>query len=706
MKEKEIEKKFKDAINEDLKAGGNNSELIYNNFLSSYGKNDDVKNFLYDCYKLYLEASNPQNFYTKLILDPNSKQFNEVYNLMLNLFESNVTEEEEWYKECLKKTIDGKSKSPYILIVRYFRVYGDQKYDLKGNLIKFGTNRNIFTEKIVSFISGNYMPLTNSKEAIGAIGHVATLEKFRRQNHASELIRVFLNECNEYANKRGEKLVGLVGEVEDDAKDFFYRCGFRWPKNVYYAQPPLRFDPKTGEKNFYEVPEHLMILSVDKQKRIKKDTLINVVRALYHYWVIKKHAHFNKDVKRKIAYYVWRRVFKDFLNSVSCKSNYITLVKPLPSVILFQNNKFKINIRKLTLNEIEEFKKIIFKIFDPYSQQKILDSLDSFEEKIPFLDYEYLVITNYKNKVIGLSGMYAIRYSTGGFNPKLQNPIVARLNWFGILPNFRRKGIGYWVLKMTENFAKRRGVQIFCIETSNNPIYDTARKLYQKAGYRLDKCIPNYFGAGKPLRHYYIESSEVKNILLLPKWEIKPLNEKELKKIMELSKILFREDSYLFEKCLEDYFFQRQYFLNINQQENLPIFVDFFTLQKSKEIIGVFGIARYLWISSDAYWIRWFKILPNFNPAQLIKVCIFKCIEMGARMIIFEVSEKQDAKVLEKMGFRTGKTIPDVYLSKDEWISLLQLEYNQKLITKEQFKKAIKKPNLFYLYYKFLKQKT
>ena len=61
-----------------------------------------------------------------------------------------------------------------------------------------------------------------TKAGIGAIGHVATIDEYKGQGYGSMMVEAFKDECKKYAKERNETFLGLAGEVEDDAKNFFY----------------------------------------------------------------------------------------------------------------------------------------------------------------------------------------------------------------------------------------------------------------------------------------------------------------------------------------------------------------------------------------------------------------------------------------------------------------------------------------------------
>lgn len=345
--EEQIYRDYQNAINSELsKLGDKKDNLILieiarnvrNSMISKMNYEQSVHDCLERCFSLFQKAVNPSIFFTQRILDPYSDFFEQYYSLLVNSFDPDVIEEKSYYIRSLSETNAGTSLAPDVIVVRYFRVEGKQKYDLFGNLQVFDCLTNTETEQIISFISGNYMPLIdNNFEANGksifGIGYLKTLDTFQGRKHASMLLDEILNTSNTIAEIRGEEFTSMVTEAENDASGFFFKYGFRWPENVYYAQPPLIYNEKTGEKQFYEVPEHLMIYHIQRKMDLSKNFIMDAVRSLYYYWIImkfKNDPNYSDMAKTNISKYVWETVFKDFMDSINAIPNEsCKMVSPL-----------------------------------------------------------------------------------------------------------------------------------------------------------------------------------------------------------------------------------------------------------------------------------------------------------------------------------------------------------------------------------------
>ncbi len=336
--EEQICRDYQSAVNSELcKLGDKKDNLtlieiarkVRNSMICKMNSEKSVHDCLEHCFSLFQEAVNPSKFYTQRILDPSSNLFEQYYSILKHSFKPDVIDEKCYYVRSLTETNAGTSSAPAVIVVRYFRVEGKQKYDISGNLQVFDCLTNAKTEQIVSFISGNYMPLIdNNFEAYGksilGIGYLKTLDNFQGQKHATSLHDEILTVSKIIAEEQKEEFVAMVGEVGNDVSGFAFKYGFRWPEGVYYAQPPLIYNERTGEEKFSEVPEHLMIYHLHRKMVLSKNFIIDVVRSLYYYWIImnfKNNHNYSEIAKANISKYVWETVFKDFMDSINAIAN-------------------------------------------------------------------------------------------------------------------------------------------------------------------------------------------------------------------------------------------------------------------------------------------------------------------------------------------------------------------------------------------------
>ena len=84
---------------------------------------------------------------------------------------------------------------------------------------------------------------------------------------------------------------------------------------------------------------------------------------------------------------------------------------------------------------------------------------------------KYWVAKNTDGRILGLTGLYLDEGEKG----------IVWLGWFGVHPNYRRKGIGSLLLEYAIKESKARGFKILKIYTST---YETvAHKLYESYGF-------------------------------------------------------------------------------------------------------------------------------------------------------------------------------------------------------------------------------
>ncbi len=89
----------------------------------------------------------------------------------------------------------------------------------------------------------------------------------------------------------------------------------------------------------------------------------------------------------------------------------------------------------------------------------------------------YWFTTDKKGKAIGMTGLYRDQKN------KDDNENVW-LGWFGVHPEFRKRGIGSSLLEFTINEAKAQGFKTMKIYTSTDENETAAHKLYESFGFK------------------------------------------------------------------------------------------------------------------------------------------------------------------------------------------------------------------------------
>ena len=117
-----------------------------------------------------------------------------------------------------------------------------------------------------------------------------------------------------------------------------------------------------------------------------------------------------------------------------------------------------------------------------YSLRKSLSEDRSFTE--------YWVCKNPDGKVIGIIGLYSDRRYTS----------VLWIGWFGVHPNYRRKGIGSRLLKYAEKEAKKRKAEILKVYSSSHKNELASHSLYINRGFiktRINKTADRIYFSKK-----------------------------------------------------------------------------------------------------------------------------------------------------------------------------------------------------------------
>jgi GNAT superfamily N-acetyltransferase len=129
------------------------------------------------------------------------------------------------------------------------------------------------------------------------------------------------------------------------------------------------------------------------------------------------------------------------------------------------------------------------------------------------LNAEYYVATDVADKPFATVGLYSYDIQgAAGLATRKQldlkaHSLITGVGWYGVSKNYQGTGVGKFLLEWLEKMAKHRCVDTMFIETDDDENAKTARKLYEKLGYKLGFDVPDYFGNGRDLATYWIDVS-------------------------------------------------------------------------------------------------------------------------------------------------------------------------------------------------------
>jgi ribosomal protein S18 acetylase RimI-like enzyme len=148
------------------------------------------------------------------------------------------------------------------------------------------------TRRLVGMVAGSYMRLNESRGLVGAqraahsigmIEYLAIAPDAQQQGHGRALLTAFEEQMQAFAGQRGESLMWLVGEVDDDLLPFKFHLGYGLPTGLRYVQPPIEFDA-AGEPCFAAVPKHLALKPMAQSAlMIEADVLQTIIQTMYRW---------------------------------------------------------------------------------------------------------------------------------------------------------------------------------------------------------------------------------------------------------------------------------------------------------------------------------------------------------------------------------------------------------------------------------------
>jgi GNAT superfamily N-acetyltransferase len=318
----------------------------------------------------------------------------------------------------------------------------------------------------------------------------------------------------------------------------------------------------------------------------------------------------------------------------------------------------------------------------------------------PLVRSTLLVGVDARQRIVGITGYYFVDASTGVPVPGRPQPATARLGWFGVHPEHRYIGAGPALLELTEERAARDGVEVLCIETSSNPLYANARRMYAAMGYRASMEIPDYFGRGRPAVHHSLALSAASvrpQALLALDADVYA---EHGERVCELA----GEEATVWRATMEAALRQSRTPRSGSGPDSAwSADCRFWLLNPSGRIGGAFGLSTYVWIAPDVRWLRWLcAVESHCSRRDLIMAAAHQALSDGARLLVMEMAQESDRPVLPDLGFRTGRTLADVYCPPPEWERALRDEYKAGLISEDALRAGLADGCEFFLYWKRL----
>jgi len=321
--------------------------------------------------------------------------------------------------------------------------------------------------------------------------------------------------------------------------------------------------------------------------------------------------------------------------------------RPLFEYELKKNDKEKIKLKLWAF--AEKFKNSAFENMRDAWGEKDKVSADELEEELemyfeqekaghPFLyNSEYFIITDEEEKPFAITGITTTDIQGGaGLRTRdsldlSQHNLVANIGWYAVNKKYQKTGIGGFLLDWTENMARARGANIVITEVSDFPNEESARRLYEKRGYKEGLNVKDFFGPGRDLFTCvaYLKNEKIESFEPEEK-----INQENREEVLALAKRIYSPERYKeFEVCLD---------LLAQQIEGEPAieqFITFILRDLNKQIKGFSVMSRGVY--ENVIFTRWEGSDPDIPDS---KKSLVEAIKGSA------VSEKRGIVVIHKEG--------------------------------------------------------
>jgi len=145
----------------------------------------------------------------------------------------------------------------------------------------------------------------------------------------------------------------------------------------------------------------------------------------------------------------------------------------------------EIKIRALKKEDISEYVKLILRTKAGSNRKEIEKIIkNSLEKGIKPLNPDYFVLT-ISGKIAGISGLYY----------DYEDPAdVLWIDYFAVLPEFQRQGLGTTMLENLEKICQKKKTRLLCVFTET----EESLKFWRKNGFEIFGRIDDYYAKDRP----------------------------------------------------------------------------------------------------------------------------------------------------------------------------------------------------------------
>lgn len=127
-------------------------------------------------------------------------------------------------------------------------------------------------------------------------------------------------------------------------------------------------------------------------------------------------------------------------------------------------------------------------MFSPAELGCVEELWNAWQDKKEASGYSFLVYCD-DDRVLG--------YACFGPHPLTEGTFD--LYWIAVDPAAQGRGVGHALLNRVETEVREQGGRLLLIETSNTPVYASARRLYESSGYHREAIIHDFYAPGDNL---------------------------------------------------------------------------------------------------------------------------------------------------------------------------------------------------------------
>lgn len=334
--------------------------------------------------------------------------------------------------------------------------------------------------------------------------------------------------------------------------------------------------------------------------------------------------------------------------------------------------KTNLSVEFLTKAKVAELLPEIKSAWDELSYNDLVKAVEWFVENQADGEHNsnvnveyYIARDNDTNKPFAVCGLYTMDALGTGFAAstgldKEKHNLAVGMDWFSVSKEYQGRGVGGYLLNWTEQMAKHRGINQMFIETSDYENEARAVSMYKNRGFTSGFHTPDYFGPGRNLETYYLDTTEAGESKEEPK-SPETINDKNLMDVVTLASQTYSRDRF------EEFIRVIELLLKKNSKEQGLDLSSLVNRNPKGEIESFAVLADGAYVYENETLLSWYAVNANSDGSmERLVESLKQDLKRKEKQVLVAATEGEDQRLVDNGFKKPTDGVPHVFEQGDE----------------------------------------